>query len=156
MHGLEWTEDKDPTDWFMSEKLDGIRAFWNGENFFSKTGKIITAPLEFTATLPSVNLDGELWGGYGDNSQKVTSILKFSLHCVQDQKRLTEIWKEIKFCIFDVPNHTGSYPVRHSYAQNVINGCNSSIISLIPINICNGLNHLHSSLKEISNRRGLC
>jgi len=65
-----------------------------------------------------------------------------------------EIWKEIKFCVFDAPNHPGPYLERYSYAQDVIrrSGCISSFS--IPIEICSGLDHLKSTLKEISNRKG--
>lgn len=33
-----WTEDVDPTGYWMSEKLDGVRAYWNGSNFYSRQG----------------------------------------------------------------------------------------------------------------------
>lgn len=38
MHGRELNKEQDPTGWLMSEKLDGIRAFWDGSKFFSKPG----------------------------------------------------------------------------------------------------------------------
>jgi DNA ligase-1 len=46
----------------MSEKLDGVRAYWNGANFLSRNGNIFDAPRWFKEGLPrSVSLDGELW-----------------------------------------------------------------------------------------------
>jgi DNA ligase-1 len=30
--------NEDPTGWYMSEKLDGVRAYWDGEQFWSKNG----------------------------------------------------------------------------------------------------------------------
>jgi hypothetical protein len=53
--------------WFMSEKLDGIRAYWDGKTFWSKNAKIINVP-EFLKKLPSFPLDGELWAGATQNS----------------------------------------------------------------------------------------
>ena len=31
-----WAPDQDPTGFLMSEKLDGVRAFWNGSNLYSR------------------------------------------------------------------------------------------------------------------------
>ncbi len=45
----------------MSEKLDGVRAFWTGEQLYSKYGKVIHAPKRFVECLPKMNLDGELY-----------------------------------------------------------------------------------------------
>ena len=46
----------------MSEKLDGVRAYWNGENLYTRNGKHLYPPEWFTAKLPKgFALDGELW-----------------------------------------------------------------------------------------------
>ncbi len=58
-----WTNDVDLTDWWMSEKLDGVRAYWDGRQFISRQGNIYHAPDFFTAGLPDAPLDGELWLG---------------------------------------------------------------------------------------------
>jgi DNA ligase-1 len=39
MQGIDWCNE-DPTGWYMSEKLDGIRAYWDGNQFWSKRGTI--------------------------------------------------------------------------------------------------------------------
>jgi len=31
----KWPADHDPTDWWLSEKLDGVRAYWDGQQFLS-------------------------------------------------------------------------------------------------------------------------
>lgn len=49
------------TNWYMSEKLDGIRAYWNGKELLSKNGNKIYAPSWFTKDFPPFELDGELW-----------------------------------------------------------------------------------------------
>jgi len=45
----------------MSEKLDGVRAYWDGKQFLSRQGNLYHAPAWFTEHLPAVPLDGELW-----------------------------------------------------------------------------------------------
>jgi hypothetical protein len=69
-------DDKiDPTGWFMSEKLDGVRAYWSGSKFYSRQGNQFIAPAWFTKDLPKEPLDGELWCGRG-LFQKTLSIIK--------------------------------------------------------------------------------
>jgi len=34
-----WKDTIDPTGYWMSEKLDGVRAYWNGKNFYSRQAK---------------------------------------------------------------------------------------------------------------------
>ena len=48
---LETYNDQNITGWVMSEKLDGIRAYWNGKNLISRGGKIIHAPSWFIKKL---------------------------------------------------------------------------------------------------------
>jgi len=71
-----WTEKMDPTGYWMSEKLDGIRALWNGSVFTSRLGNSFSAPDWFKEALPKhISLDGELWVGR-DKFQKTVSIVK--------------------------------------------------------------------------------
>src|SRR4051812_35450220 len=58
-----WDLETNITGWWMSEKLDGVRAFWNGKQFLSRGGNLFLAPDWFLADLPAVPLDGELWIG---------------------------------------------------------------------------------------------
>ena len=48
-------------DWLMSEKLDGIRAYWDGKDLYTKNGNKIYAPIWFLKDFPNFELDGELW-----------------------------------------------------------------------------------------------
>jgi predicted DNA-binding WGR domain protein len=56
-----WDNATDLTGWWMSEKLDGVRAWWDGKQFLSRLGNVYHAPDWFIAGLPAVALDGELW-----------------------------------------------------------------------------------------------
>ena len=58
-----WDNVTDLTGWWMSEKLDGVRAYWDGAQFLSRQGNRYHAPDWFTAGLPDEPLDGELWLG---------------------------------------------------------------------------------------------
>src|SRR4030095_7170834 len=82
-----WESHVDLTGWWMSEKLDGVRAYWDGKHFISRLGHRFHAPAWFTAGLPETPLDGELWGGR-KNFQRTISIVRR-----QDQSLE---WKKVK------------------------------------------------------------
>ncbi|KAK7114823.1 uncharacterized protein [Littorina saxatilis] len=85
----------DPVGWWISEKLDGVRAFWNGRCFYSRLGNAFYAPAWFTKDLPqNMTLDGELFGGRG-LFQSTVSIVK-TAEC--------DNYKKIKYHVFDTPS----------------------------------------------------
>jgi DNA ligase-1 len=61
MTSTVWEEGTDPTGWWMSEKYDGVRLFWNGSAFYTRQGKKLRLPLSITSQMPNIALDGELW-----------------------------------------------------------------------------------------------
>jgi hypothetical protein len=135
--------------WFMSEKLDGIRAYWDGENFLSKNNKIINVPESFKQ-LPPYPLDGELWGGYEDNE---SFLIPLKLSC--GPPRVTKLdWTNIKFCVFDAPQVEGTYDKRHLFLKNNLHSYFNSNISLIPMLKCSGKEHLENQLEEIVKKGG--
>src|SRR5687767_10132731 len=70
-----WDGVLDPTGWWLSEKLDGVRAYWDGRQFWSRLGNRFHAPDWFVAGLPDTPLDGELWLGR-KLFQKAVSIVR--------------------------------------------------------------------------------
>lgn len=54
-------EKHDPSGWLMSEKLDGVRCYWNGSKMYTRNGNSFYAPKEWQDKLPKIALDGELW-----------------------------------------------------------------------------------------------
>lgn len=80
----------------MSEKLDGVRCFWDGSALRTRAWRAIAAPAWFTARLPrGTALDGELWGGYG--TFQLTSEL--SRYARADDPA----WRQMQLCVFDWP-----------------------------------------------------
>ena len=69
-------KDQDPKGWLMSEKLDGVRCFWNGKNIYSRAGNKFEPPQWFLDELPdNLALDGELWTKR-DDFQTAVGIVK--------------------------------------------------------------------------------
>ena len=56
-------DDVDLGEYWVSEKLDGVRAFWDGETLVSRRGNPFVAPPWFVEGFPAAPLDGELWMG---------------------------------------------------------------------------------------------
>ena len=79
----------------MSEKLDGVRCYWNGTSMYTRNGNAFYAPKDFKAKLPKIALDGELWTSR-DDFQKIVSI-------VRKQDTSNPEWSKIKFMVFDAP-----------------------------------------------------
>lgn len=93
-----------PTGWLMSEKLDGVRCYWNGSAMYTRNGNSFQPPAWFKNALPAdMALDGELWSKRSD-FQKIVSIVRR-----QDEN---EEWKDIKYMVFDAPNLKGTFKQR--------------------------------------------
>lgn len=66
--------DEDPVGWWISEKYDGVRAWWTGTKFLSREGNEYHAPEFFKKHLPNVVLDGELWVGRNKFQETVSIV----------------------------------------------------------------------------------
>ena len=100
-----YRKDANITNWYMSEKLDGVRAYWNGVDLISRSGKIFTPPYSFVKEFPSSPLDGELWSKRGEFS-KIASIV--------NKKTPHNGWNELVFHVFEVPHFDGNLTTRLS------------------------------------------
>ena len=62
MLATEWDSNTmQPNGWIMTEKYDGVRLYWNGNNFITRHGRKIQVPSPMSIQMPSIALDGELW-----------------------------------------------------------------------------------------------
>lgn len=135
----------DPTGWWISEKLDGVRAYWNGKNFYSRNGIIFDAPEWFKAGLPKdVHLDGELWCGR-EQFERCVGIIKY--HKGSTAKE----WENLLFLCFDAPivrgNEELAYEARHEVILEVTKG--SKYAAVVGIRRCTGQPHLDELLKAV-------
>src|SRR5713226_10281764 len=106
-----WDCITDPQGWWLSEKLDGVRAYWDGKQFLSRLGNLFHAPDWFVAGLPDMPLDGELWLGR-KQFQRAVSIVRR-----QDQ---SDHWREIRFLIFDAPALDAPFEERMAYFHDLL------------------------------------
>ncbi|WP_304209735.1 DNA ligase [Helicobacter canis] len=100
-------------EFVMSEKLDGVRALWNGKQLLTRNGRVIKAPACFTKHFPPFALDGELWIGRGEFEKALALVQKDCTHCpcsgdreALDSSRGDSSWGRAKYYVFDVPDCT--------------------------------------------------
>ena len=134
----------DIKNWYMSEKLDGIRAYWNGKELLSKNGNKIFAPSWFIANFPPFELDGELWTKRDDfeNIQNIVLDTNPSLD-----------WEKITYNIFEVPNTSGDFENRLNKLKTWQEKNPNKYIKIIPQIVCKDTSHLNSYLKELLNKK---
>ena len=98
--------------YLVSEKYDGVRAIWDGQQLKTRRGNSIHAPTWFTEKLPNTYLDGELWVDYGQ--------FEFVSGLARQLNGNDEDWRKVKYMIFDMPKVPESFAERYkSYLQLV-------------------------------------
>jgi DNA ligase-1 len=140
-----WKPDMDPTGWWMSEKLDGVRAWWDGKKFISRLGNVYYAPDWFIEDLPTVPLDGELWLDRGA-FQKCISIVRR-----QDKN---DEWKKITYTVFDAPQSPGTFEERQAYLAALLSNKVHPYHGVLTQKKCKGFDHLQKELERVERLGG--
>jgi DNA ligase-1 len=135
-----WTTDLDLTGWWISEKLDGVRAYWDGKQFLSRQGNLYHAPDWFVAGLPDVPLDGELWIDR-KKFQRTTSVVRR-----QDK---SEHWKEVSFVVFDAPAMPDPFEARVAFLTDHLRRHAPPFARALGQEMCKGLDHLRQELARV-------
>jgi DNA ligase-1 len=93
----------DVSQYWVSEKLDGVRARWDGKQLLSRGGHVFTTPAWFTKDFPAIPLDGELWVGRERFEETASIVRKQQPH---------EGWRTVRLMVFDLPEHGGTFDER--------------------------------------------
>jgi len=118
-----YDDSKEVVGWVMSEKLDGVRGFWNGQELLTRGGYKLNPPLWFVQQYPPFAVDGELWTKR-DDFENVSSIVRTQL---PDDR-----WKQITHNIFEVPNQPGGLLKRLDVLRSYLDKNPNSNIQIIP------------------------
>ncbi len=110
------SDDIDPAPYLISEKFDGVRAYWDGKVLRFRSGNIVNAPVWFIAKLPLQSLDGELWLGRG-RFEELSGTVRTA---TPDD---TE-WQQIKYMIFELPDTPGIFAQRYQSIREIVRRTN--------------------------------
>ncbi|HYN78109.1 MAG TPA: DNA ligase, partial [Lamprocystis sp. (in: g-proteobacteria)] len=118
-----YTPGIDLAGYWVSEKLDGVRAYWDGARLITRAGHPITAPDWFTTGFPAVPLDGELWLGRG-RFEEVSGTVRRK---VPD----ADAWRQVLFMVFDLPASAEPFGRRLSALQTLLAASASPYLALV-------------------------
>ena len=102
----------DLQDYWVSEKYDGVRGYWDGQTLRTRGGETVNAPAWFIAGWPTTAMDGELWAGRGQFAQAQSTTRKDNAG--------DSAWQQIRFMVFDLPAHPGSFDERLAALQTTV------------------------------------
>ena len=114
----------DVTQYLVSEKLDGVRAVWDGRSLRFRSGKPIHAPAWFVDALPAQPLDGELWAGRGRfaHAQSTT----------RQQQPDDAAWRQMRLMVFDLPAHGGVFDERLGALKTLVASIQHDWVQAVP------------------------
>ena len=107
-----WQDGPDVSLFLVSEKLDGVRARWDGHALWTRAGHRIAAPAWFTQGWPKQLIDGELW--MARSQFEATSALIRSSPADEEQ------WRKLRFMAFDLPSAAGGFAQRHDQLSRIV------------------------------------
>jgi DNA ligase-1 len=90
--------------YLLSEKYDGVRAFWDGQVLRTRHGNTINAPHWFVENFPARALDGELWIGRGQFERLSGTVRR--------QTPDDAGWHQVRYLIFELPQASGTFRER--------------------------------------------
>ncbi|EHR40374.1 DNA ligase [Alishewanella jeotgali] len=120
----DYQDNIDVRQYWVSEKLDGVRAYWDGKQLISRGGNIIQAPAWFTADFPPRPLDGELWLARQQFAQILSTVSK--------QQPVNSEWQQLAYYIFELPQAEGTFTERIRMMQLLVQQQNSPYLQLVP------------------------
>lgn len=128
-----WNPSIDPTGWWMSEKYDGLRAWWDGQKLWSRKGNFIHAPDYFLAEIPrDIALDGELWIGHG-KFEETMSIVR--------SETPDDRWNRVRYMVFDAPRAKGTFEQRMQFLRATVSEGNR-FVRVVAQERCQGVAQL--------------
>lgn len=111
-------------DYWVSEKYDGVRGYWDGSVLLTRGGRRIAAPAWFTAGWPGVPLDGELWAGRGRFEHAQSTVARDTPD--------DAAWHAMRYMVFDLPAHPGSFDARRVALDELIAALGIAWVQAVP------------------------
>ena len=111
-------------DYWVSEKYDGVRGYWDGHTLRTRGGETVAAPPWFTAGWPTTPMDGELWAGRGRfaHAQSTT----------RQQQPDEAAWRQMRFMVFDLLAHGGVFDERLGALKTLVASIEQDWVQAVP------------------------
>lgn len=132
--------------YWVSEKFDGVRGYWNGHQLLTRSGNVIAVPAWFTRHWPATPMDGELWAGYGRFSV-VSSLVRSATD--KDPR-----WRQIRYQVFDLPAHPGDFNARVAALKKVVAAIGDPWVLVVRQFHVDNQRQLKAALKRVLDRQG--
>ncbi|WP_020681710.1 DNA ligase [Marinobacterium rhizophilum] len=136
----------DLTQYSVSEKLDGVRAYWNGQHLLSRGGYPISAPTWFTRNWPDTPMDGELWIGRG----RFAEVSAISRSYTPDDV----LWRQVRYRVFDLPSHPATFDQRQRALGQHLEQLNLPWVKIVEQRMMNSRAQLEAYLAQVSTQGG--
>ncbi|MDA0147600.1 DNA ligase [Vibrio sp. LaRot3] len=146
MQAHQYQDGLNVHEYWQSEKLDGIRAVWDGTKLFTRNGRQIHAPAWFIEPLPDYPVEGELWAGRGNFHLVQQTVL--------DHKPIDQSWQQIDFMLFDMPHAAGDYQKRYYNIVHYVTSVDHSHIKYIEHTPITSEKELFQYLDNVNNDKG--
>lgn len=136
----------DLSRYWVSEKFDGVRGYWNGHELLTRGGTVVRVPAWFTKNWPKTPMDGELWAGYG-RFARASAIVRTA--GVDDPA-----WHEMSYCLFDLPGHGGNFDARVPAIRAVVAAIGDPwVVAIRQFHVRDDAG-LHAALKRVLDKGG--
>jgi DNA ligase-1 len=136
----------DLSDYWVSEKYDGVRGYWDGHVMRTRGGSVIDLPAWFTAGFPARPMDGELWAGYGQFSTASTLIRTAGPH--------DPGWHDISYRVFDLPGRDDDFDARVPAIRRTVAGIDEPwVVTIRQFHVADDA-ALHAALEKVLAKGG--
>lgn len=138
MHGRDWS-GQDLAGWWLSEKLHGCRAYWDGSLMWSRGGCVVDVPERWKRSLPDIPLDAEIWAGYGQfkAALRATNYGRFSANT--------------RFMVFDA-DIPGAFEARYAEVRRAVSGLDFAVA--VPHNPCGSTHEAFATMQRFQHAGG--
>lgn len=141
---LETYQNQAIHNWVMSEKLDGVRGYWDGKQMFTRGGTLLSPPPYFIQAFPPFAIDGELFS-QRNNFEEISSITR----SMEDKG-----WHKLKLYVFDVPEAKGDLFERLAILENYLKKQPTPYIDIIPQIPIQNIRHVQEFLIQVEKGQG--
>ncbi|MFB9134132.1 DNA ligase [Vibrio olivae] len=146
MQASEFHNELDISAYWLSEKLDGIRVLWDGQQLRTRSGRTLNPPKWFIKSLPHTVVDGELWAGRGQFHLVQQTVL--------DAKPVDSAWQQIRFMAFDLPELQQPFEQRYKALTQLVSHTSSSFLEAVEQRSISSESQLMAELDSIASQNG--